>query len=306
MPLPIHFLDRSTVAFAIDAAAPPRLEVAAPCELMVETHDARSGKVRHPEDEPRTAPDFAARYPATNPATGPVRFAGAEPGDSLVVEVLRIDLDEQGFVMVKPDSGLLTGLVNRTLTRILPVKDGQVHFGSLRLPVRPMIGVMATAPAGEGIATAYIGRHGGNMDNNRLTVGTRIHLPVRVPGAQFYVGDLHASMGDGEISGSGVEIGGRVHLRARLEKGTAPEWPWMETADLLVTTAAAPGFDEAAQIATRSMMVLLESRLGLTPPDAFALLSIAGDVKVNQHCRSTIGSSVRVEFPKLNAGFSRS
>jgi amidase len=128
---------------------------------------------------------------------------------------------------------------------------------------------------------------------------------VRVPGASFYVGDVHASMGDGEISGSGVEIGGRVHLRVGLEKGAAREWPWLETSDHLITTAAAPGFDEAAEIATRSMMALLGERLGVSPGDAVALLSIAGDVKVNQHCRMPIGASVRMEFPKLNAGFSR-
>jgi len=304
VPSTIHFLDRSMVAFAIDPEATPRLEVTAPCEVMIETHDARSGKLMRAEDEAQTAPVFTDRFPRTNPATGPVRVAGAEPGDALVVEILRIDLDDYGFVMVKPDAGLVQGLVNRTEAKVLPVVDGQVHFGTLRLPIRPMIGVMATAPA-QAIATAYIGRHGGNMDNNRVTVGTRIHLPVQVPGASFYVGDLHATMGDGEMSGSGVEIGGRVHLRLRLEKGAAREWPWMETENLLITTAAAPGFDEAAEIAARSMMALLQERLSITPSDAFALLSIAGDVRVNQHCRSSIGSSVRVEFPKLNTGFSR-
>lgn len=303
MALPIHFLDRSTLAFAIDPDAPPRLEVTAPCEVMIETHDARSGKLRRPEDEATTAPVFTDRFPKTNPATGPVRVTGAAPGDALVVEVLRIDLDDQGFVMVKPDAGLLTGLVNQTETKVLPVRDGQVHFGHLRLPVRPMIGVMATSPE-DAIATAYIGRHGGNMDNNRLTVGTRIHLPVRVPGAQFYVGDLHATMGDGEISGSGVEIGGRVHLRLRLEKRAATDWPWMETDRLWITTAAAPRFEEAAQIATRSLMDLIQARLSISASEAFALLSIAGDLKVNQLCLTGIGTSARMEFPKPNAGFS--
>jgi amidase len=246
--------------------------------VMIETHDARSGRLRRPEDEAPTAPDFTEQFPRTNPATGPLRVTGAAPGDALVVEVLRIDLDEQGFVLVKPDAGLLTGLVNRTEAKVLPVRDGRVHFGHLRLPIRPMIGVMATAPA-EAIATAYIGRHGGNMDNNRLTVGTRIHLPVRVPGAQFYVGDLHATMGDGEISGTGVEIGGRVLLRLRLERG-------------------------AAQIATRAMMELLQARLSVTASEAFALLSIAGDLKVNQLCLTGIGASARMEFAKPNAGFS--
>ncbi len=303
MVMPIHFLDRSTLAFAIDPDAPPRLKVTAPCEMMIETHDARSGKLRCPDDEPLTAPVFTDRFPKTNPATGPVHVAGAAPGDALVVEVLNIDLDDQGFVMVKPNAGLLTGLVNQTETKVLPVREGLVHFGHLRLPVRPMIGVMATAPI-EAIATAYIGRHGGNMDNNRLAVGTRIHLPVRVPGAQFYVGDLHATMGDGEISGSGVEIGGRVHLRLRLEKGAATEWPWMETDRVWITTAAAARFEEAAQIATRSMMDLIQAQLSVSASEAFALLSIAGDLKVNQLCLTGIGASARMEFPKPNAGFS--
>ena len=146
MPAPIHFLDRSELAFAIDPDAPPRLVVQAPCEVMVETHDARSGKVKRPEDEALTAPVFTDRYPKTNPATGPIRIEGAAPGDALVVEVLRIDLDQQGFVMVKPDAGLITGLVNRTETTIVHIRDNQAEFGSLRLPIRPMIGVMACAP----------------------------------------------------------------------------------------------------------------------------------------------------------------
>jgi amidase len=302
MTLPIHFLDRSELAFAIDPEAPPRLVVPAPCEVMVETHDARSGKVKRPEDEALTAPVFTDRFPKTNPATGPIRVEGAAPGDTLVVEVLRIDLDQQGFVMVKPDAGLITGLVNRTETTIVTIEDNHARFGSLHLPIRPMIGVMACAPE-EAIATAYIGRHGGNMDNNRLTVGTRMHLPVRIPGAQFYVGDLHATMGDGEISGSGVEIGGRVHLRLSVETGAAREWPWMETDRLWITTAAAPRFEEAAQIATRSMMELMQDKLAVTASEAFALLSIAGDLKVNQLCLTGIGSSARMEFPKANAGF---
>lgn len=294
-------LDRSILAYAIDPHAPPRLTVAPPCEVMVETADARSGLLRRPEDEPACAPDFADRFPRSNPATGPIRIAGAEPGDALVVDILGIALDDQGFVLVKPDSGLLTGLVNRTEAHIVPVRDGIARFGKLRLPVRPMVGVMAAAPT-EAIATAYIGPHGGNMDNNRLAPGTRIHLPVRVPGAQFYVGDLHASMGDGEVSGTGIEIGGRVHLRFHLEKGAAPDWPWMETPRLLVTTASADRFETAAQIATRQMLTLLQARLGLTPSEAFALLSIAGDLKVNQLCLSTIGASARMEFPKPDSG----
>lgn len=298
----IQHLDRAQVSFKFDAADPPRLEVAAPAEVMVETHDARSGKLKRAEEVMLTAPNFSDAFPKTNPATGPIRITGAEPGDALAIDVLGIELDAYGFLIVKPDFGLVRNLVNQPVAKIVPVEDGMIAFDKLRIPVRPMIGVMATAPAGAAIGTAYCGRHGGNMDNNRIRVGTRVHLPVRVPGASFYVGDVHAAMGDGEVCGTGVEIGARVHLRIQLVKGTAREWPWMETPELLIQAASAPTYEEASEIAVREMMALLGERLGLSPPDAFMLVSAIGDVRVNQACRSPIDVSVRVEVPKLNAG----
>jgi amidase len=301
----VHFLSRQRVVHAIDPDAAPLLEVAAPCELIVETHDARGGRLRRPEDVVTTAPDFSERFPRTNPATGPIRISDAEPGDVLTVEVLDIRLDSYGFVMVKPDTGLVRGLVNAPVAKVCPVEDGLIHFGDLRLPVRPMIGVLATAPADEAIATAHVGPHGGNMDCNRVTVGTKVHLPVRVPGAGFHVGDIHAAMGDAEVTGSGLEIGARVHLGLTVRKGGARHWPWMETPGLLITVGSAPDYETASEIAVREMMGLLTDRLGVTPVEAFMLLSVRGDVRVNQACRSMIDTSVRVEFPKLGGGLHR-
>lgn len=298
----LHQLDRTRVTYKFDASEPPRLEVDAAAEVMVETHDARTGRLKRAEDVMLSAPDFRDPFPKTNPATGPIRVAGAEPGDALAIDVLGIELDDYGFLIVKPDFGLVRNLVNQPVAKIVPVEDGTIAFDRLRFPVRPMIGVMATAPAGAPIGTAYCGRHGGNMDNNRIRVGTRVHLPVRVPGALFYVGDVHAAMGDGEVCGTGVEIGARVHLRLQLVKGAAREWPWMETPELLIQAASAPTYEEASEIAVREMIGLLGARLGLSPPDAFMLISAIGDVRVNQACRSPIDVSVRVEVPKLNAG----
>ena len=298
----LHRLGRERVSYRIDPAQPPLLAVGPPAELLIETHDARTGRLRRPEDVMASAPDFNDEFPKTNPATGPIRIEGAEPGDALAIDVLGIEVDELGFLLVKPDFGLVRGLVNAPIARMVRVRDGICEFDRLRFPVRPMIGVMATAPEGAAIGTAYCGRHGGNMDNNRIAVGTRVHLPVRVPGASFYVGDVHASMGDGEVCGTGVEIGARVHLRVRVEKGKAREWPWMETPSLLIQAASAKTYEEASELAVRGMMGLLEERLGLPPPDAFMLVSAIGDVRVNQACRSPIDVSVRVEVPKLNAG----
>ena len=302
----LHRLGRERITYKFDATDAPLLEIDAPAELMIETHDARGGKLKRAEDVDLTAPDFRDPFPKTNPATGPVRVRGAAPGDALAIDVLGIELDDYGFLLVKPDFGLVRGLVNRPAAKIVNVRDGTIEFDKLRFPVRPMIGVMATAPDGAPIGTAYCGRHGGNMDNNRIAVGTRVHLPVRVPGASFYVGDVHASMGDGGVCGTGVEIGARVHLRVQLVRGAAREWPWMETPSLLIQAASAKTYEEASEIAVREMMGLLGARLGLAPADAFMLVSAIGDVRVNQACRSPIDVSVRVEVPKLNAGLTAS
>jgi len=301
----LHYLDRSQVEYAFDTAHAPRITVEAPCEIMIETHNSRGGKLNKPEDEVTTRPNPNDKYPKSNPMTGPVGIVGAEPGDSLAVEIVSIEVDSQGYVGVFPEVGIVRDVVNQRTVTMLPIKDGQVHFNDLRLPLKPMIGAMACAPL-EPISVGLIGRHGGNMDNNRLAVGTTVHLPIYAPLGLFYVGDVHATMGDAEMCGSGAEIGARVHLRFKLEKGGAKEWPWLETADRWITTASAPHFEEAAEYATRSMIALLGERLGVSPADAFGLMSIAADLRINQYCNwPKLGTSVRVEFPKLGAGITR-
>ena len=294
-----QYLRAENVVYAIDPSMPPRLVVPAPAEVIVETLDSRGGRLRRLADVEVTAPDYRDKFPKTNPATGPIAVGGAEPGDVLSVEILAIDLNEVGYTLIKPGFGVIPDAVERPVARICAIADGMVQFGAYRLRVRPMIGVLATAPAGEPQGTAYVGRHGGNLDCNLIAVGSKVHLPVRVPGALLFVGDVHATMGDGEVSGSGLEVGARVRLRLTLTKGGALEWPWLETEDLLVTLASAPTFDEASEIAVRAMLRRLVERYGLSKVDAYMLASIRGDIRVNQACRSPIDVSVRFEFPKL-------
>src|SRR5690348_16578120 len=108
-------LTRDPVVYKFDKTEPPRLNVEPGAELMVETHDARAGRLKKPEQVMETAPDFRDKYPKTNPATGPIHVAGAEPSDALVVDVLGIALDDYGFLLVKPDFGLVRGLVNEPM-----------------------------------------------------------------------------------------------------------------------------------------------------------------------------------------------
>jgi amidase len=301
MPLPSnpYRLAADDVVFAFDASLQPKLTIAAPAEVVVATLDARAGRLRRAEDVETTAPNYGDRFPKTNPATGPIAIEGAEPGDIICADILGLELEASGYTLVKPRFGVLPDMVERPVARICPIVDGFLHFGALRVPIRPMIGVIATAPPGEPQGTAFVGRHGGNLDCNLVTVGSRIHLPVRVAGGLMFVGDVHATMGDGEISGSGFEIGAKVHMRLTLTKGGAGEWPWLETEDLLVTLGSAPTFEEASDIAIRSMLALLMKRHALSQTDAYMLMSIRGDLCINQACRSPVDTSVRFEFPKL-------
>ncbi len=199
-------LSADDVVYAIDKAVPPRLRLSAPATVTIATLDARAGRLTQPDQVEATAPDYRDRFPKANPATGPIYIEGAEPGDVLTAEILRIDLGARGYTLVKPDFGVIRGVVERPVARFADVKDGAIDFAGVRLPVRPMVGVIATAPDGEPVGTAYVGRHGGNLDCNLIAEGATVHLPVRVPGALFYIGDVHAVMGDGEVSGSGFEI----------------------------------------------------------------------------------------------------
>jgi amidase len=293
------FLTAGEVVYAIDKDAPIRLRMNPPAEITIETLDARAGRFARPEDVEATAPDYRHRFPRANPATGPVFVEGAEPGDVLSAEVLSIEVGSRGYTLLKPDFGLIRGMVTRPVARFAEVKDRAIDFAGVRLPLRPMVGVIAAAPAGEPVGTAYVGRHGGNLDCNLIAEGATVHLPVRVAGGLFFIGDVHAAMGDGEVSGSGFEIAAKITLRLTLTKGGATEWPWLETADRIATLASAPTFDEAAEAAVRAMVPILVARHGVSETDAYMLCSIRGDLRVNQACRSPIDVSVRFEFPKV-------
>jgi amidase len=128
----------------------------------------------------------------------------------------------------------------------------------------------------------------------------RLYLPVGVPGALFGLGDVHASMGDGEVSGAGLDCNADVRVRLSLVPGAAPPRPLIETADAWMTCASAPALQEAVKRATADMVALLARRLRISREDAFLLATAAGDVRIGQACASTLDSTARMRFPKIS------
>ncbi len=303
---PTHIITRDHITYHFGPDVAPVAEVESGAVVAFETLDASSGRVRRPED---IAAYMKVRDPLrVNPATGPIAVRGAEPADELRVEILGIELDEVGWSRLTPGSGVFRDELREVHGMIFRVEDdpesptGQslVAENGIRFPTRPMVGVIGTCPAEGHYPTALPGPHGGNLDFNDMAVGTVAHLPVWLPGARFALGDVHASMGDGEVSGTAVEIRGRVTVRIELVKGTALARPWFETADAWMSFGTTNDLEEAVRIAVAEMAGFLERRLGISRMDAFLLITARGDVRIGQSARCGIDQTVRVLFPKLD------
>lgn len=219
-----------------------------------------------------------------NPQTGPFYVEGAEPGDTLVVRLDRIRPNRsQGFsasrlspnvvdprdVLAFPPDGnreLVTWEVD-TDAWTAKVTSPANLLGELELALRPMIGCFGVAPPGaQAISTATSGPHGGNMDYNGFVEGVSVHFPVFVPGALFFLGDGHATQGDGEIVGTGIEISCDVQFTLRVRKGKEIRWPRCENASHIMTVGNARPLEQALQHATSEMVRWLQEDYELAIP----------------------------------------
>src|SRR5438876_389344 len=157
---------------------------------------------------------------------------------------------------------------------------------------------------GDTLSNGLAGRHGGNLDDHLHGAGARIYFPVRQPGGMFAVGDMHASMGDGEICFTGVEIAGEVTVRFDLLKGKQATWPVTELPDRWIPHATADAYDDALKLVSEEAARLLVDQHGFSIEDAFIFLSVACDAGVAQACKPApggFGTIARFSIPKLEA-----
>ncbi len=259
--------------------------------VLFETLDALGGQVKS-EDTPLESIDWSR----VNPATGPVYVEGAEPGDTLVVDVLDIAYSDTAVILVAPGYGALYDKKIRPRARILRVDDGFLRFGSLRIKLRPMVGVIGVAPAEGEVPTGSLGEHGGNMDVSVLGRGVRVYLPVFVEGALLALGDLHLVQGDGEVCVSAAEVSGEVLVRVGLVKKCRPRFPVLDLGDRYAILAYGETLDEAAYRATEAAVEAIAKSQNLSFEDAYMLASLIVDLKINQVVDPYKG--VRAEIPK--------
>jgi amidase len=230
---------------------------------------------------------------------GPIAIAGAEPGDTLVVEILKVRpnrdtaVSTQGgrFGALVPDRG--TAFLNDLFPRGRYVwrLDAERKTATVDLPgsasrtatvaLRPMLGRVAVAPDGaEEFDGLWPGAFGGNMDTSDVREGTTVYLPVFHPGALFYFGDGHARQGDGEVCGSGLETAMEVAFRFGLKKKQAIEWPRLEDATHIMVAGSARPLSDALRIAFVEIIKWLEADYGFGRADAYQLVSQVAEIRV--------------------------
>ena len=260
-------------------------------EVVLETHDCFQGQLKSERDL-----IAALDWNHVNPATGPVFIDGARPGDVLRVDLLEVAVSDRSIMVTIPGEGALGDIITQMETAVLHRDGGELLFRGLRLPRRPMIGVIGVAPAEGEVPNGTPGPHGGNLDCTLIAAGASLYLQVGVDGALFGAGDLHAAMGDGEIVVCGAESPGELRFSARVVDLPGLPTPFVENESLVATIAAAATADEAAALATHRMAQFLTAFVGLPLNDAGMLMSLVGELRFCQIVDPL--KTVRFEFPK--------
>lgn len=271
-------LDDEKVFYAFDKALEPAMVVPSGTTVRVRTKDCFGNQIQKPEDELD-----GIDWDHTNPATGPIFVEGAVPGGALKVSVGAIEFDNKSVSCTGENEGVCGDRFNAWSTQVCEIDGDELVWDEcLRIPLRPMIGVIGVAPEGDPINCGTPGSHGGNMDNTAITAGATLYFPVFADGALFGCGDMHAVMGDGEISVSGAEAAGwaTVTLTAMPELKLVD--PLIENATHFGVIASAETLDAAADRAVHEMVDLICDRTAEDPDKVVMLLSLVGDVQVCQ------------------------
>ena len=275
------------------------------------------------------------RNPGVHLMTGPIYVEDAKPGDMLEVRYLqmsprfnygsnlaanwghlyqefgekervtiyKIDRNsnqaEAHYAYDFPGKYLTPGKITNC-----PECDRHKALNGVRVPVRPHLGTAGVAPDVKGrVSTIPPGAHGGNIDNWRIGAGSVMFYPVAVDGGLFSIGDPHVSQGDGEISGTAIEASLNCLFQIVLRKDFTFPSPLLETPKYWIVHGFDEDLDVAMKNASLDMIKLLGDVRGLSPDDAYSLMSVAADFTVTQVVDGRQGIHVRVPrdiFPLLD------
>ena len=270
---------------------PPVVQIDPGETVVIEVEDAASGQIRRKTDR-----RDRRSVPFGNPVVGPIYIKGAKRGSSISVSIIEIKPSiGQGTTYFSefneeyvPGTPILKFLGKKfpREPKICKIQNGQVYFSDeLLLPYRPMIGTLGVAPHPEEEAFSsgvLPGRHGGNMDLPDVCSGSTVFLPVFHEGALLYIGDAHAVQGDGEISGTAVEMPAEVKIKVDV-KDEPLGWPMIENKDEVMfvsTTRNGASLENAIRTAFLELALWIEKKFDLNRFDALMLCSQIGKIRI--------------------------
>ena len=277
---------------------PPAYRITPGERVQVETLCSASGSIRVAATA-TSNDDLRAKvgWVRGMPMTGPIFVEEAAPGDALAVLIEAIDVADTGWTDVMIGQGAVGDLISEAEVRIFQIVDGEIDFGfGVRLPLRPMIGAIGTSPRDRSRDAGIPDAHGGNLDCTLVKPGSTLYLPVNVAGALLGLGDLHATMGDGEVGNAGLEVGGSVTLQCAVVKDHRLPLPMVDTGALVATIASAPTLEHASREAVQAMVRWIVRSTDLSINDAAMLVSFTGDLRISQVVNNVM--TCRMEMPK--------
>ncbi|MBR8833281.1 MAG: acetamidase/formamidase family protein [Stigonema ocellatum SAG 48.90 = DSM 106950] len=236
--------------------------------------------------------------------TGPIYVRFAEPGDVLEVQLAAIKPSLPiGFNAIRTGWGALPHQFNQPALRFIPLnlENNIAEFpasSGIKIPLKPFFGILGVATPETSRNSVPPGCYGGNIDNRELVAGSKIFLPVYVPGALFSIGDGHSAQGDGEVNVTAIEtsMNGTIHLKLR--KDMQLTTPIAETATDIITMGFAETLDEALEQALKNMIDFLQRFTNLSPEEAYVLCSLAVNFRITQVVNSP-QKGVHGMLPKL-------
>jgi acetamidase/formamidase len=290
--IPTIHVAREQFHLAWDPAIPPLQAVESGSTVEFDCLDASGGQLTAAS----TVADIATLdFARVDQVNGPIAVDGAEPGDTLQIELLEFQPDGWGWTASIPGFGLLADDFPDPAYKVTPVPGatGWTEFWpGIRVPLAPFCGEIGVAPVTGPRSTIPPDTHGGNMDTRHLVAGSTLFLPVFVPGANLSMGDGHATQGDGEVCGTAIETPMRALVRLTVRKDlhvSAPEFVAAPDPNADVRNGrryATDGVGEdpmtAARDATRRMIDWLGREHGLSAIDAYLLCSVAVDLRVSE------------------------
>jgi acetamidase/formamidase len=287
-----HDLPDKDVHYTWDTGNEAVLAIDSGDTVVLWTRDVSDNQIQPGSDANALVTLDVARF---YPLTGPIAVNGAEPGDTLKIDILDVHTQGWGWTGLLPGEGLLPDEFPDPYLRTFDLSYGDVAYlrDDIAIPLEPYFGTMGVCPAG---ATAQDvmppGTFGGNMDIRQLVQGSTLFLPVQVEQALFSCGDAHAAQGDGEVCVTGIESPMFASLRFTLEKGRplrgpqfrtpAPLTPRVDSAPFYATTGVSGDLYAASQDAVRGMIDHLVSTYDLSREDAYVLCSLAVDLKISE------------------------